>query len=98
MAKNLRAKIPASDTLIIRDINEDAMKRFVAESQEAARSTGAGAGESLVEIAENAREVAEKSVWFVPGCGSGPLWCSRCAPIFIHRLLSLLTLFWLYRK
>jgi hypothetical protein len=98
MAKNLRAKIPASDTLIIRDINEDAMKRFVAESQEAARSTGAGAGEGLVEIAENAREVAEKSVWFVPGCGSGPLWCSRCAPIFIHRLLSLLTLFWLYRK
>jgi 3-hydroxyisobutyrate dehydrogenase len=83
MAKNLRAKIPASDTLIVRDINEDAMKRFVAEAQEAARSTGAGAGEGLVEIAENAREVAEKSVWFVPyasKCGSGPLSCSNCAP------------------
>jgi 3-hydroxyisobutyrate dehydrogenase len=83
MAKNLRAKIPASDTLIVRDINEDAMKRFVAEAQEAARSTGAGAGEGLVEIAENAREVAEKSVWFVPcasNCGSGPLSCSNYPP------------------
>jgi hypothetical protein len=83
MAKNLRAKIPASDTLIVRDINEDAMKRFVAEAQEAARSTGAGAGEGLVEIAENAREVAEKSVWLFPyasNCGSGPLSCSNYLP------------------
>jgi 3-hydroxyisobutyrate dehydrogenase len=62
MAKNLRAKIPASDTLIIRDVNEEAAKRFVAEAQEAARSNGAGADEGRVEIAENAREVAEKSV------------------------------------
>lgn len=51
MAKNLRAKIPAADTLIIRDVNEDATKRFVAEAKE-----------GPVEIAENAREVAEKSV------------------------------------
>jgi 3-hydroxyisobutyrate dehydrogenase len=62
MAKNLRAKIPASDTLIVRDINEDAMKRFATEAQEAARSNGASANEGLVELAENAREVAEKSV------------------------------------
>jgi 3-hydroxyisobutyrate dehydrogenase len=62
MAKNLRAKIPASDTLIVRDINEDAMKRFATEAREAARSNGAGADEGLVELAENAREVAEKSV------------------------------------
>lgn len=62
MAKNLRAKIPAADTLIIRDVNEEATKRFVAEAQEAARSSGAGADEGRVEIAENAREVAEKSV------------------------------------
>jgi 3-hydroxyisobutyrate dehydrogenase len=64
MAKNLRAKIPASDTLIVRDVNEDAAKRFVAEAQEAARSNGAGADEGRVEIAENAREVAEKSGQF----------------------------------
>ena len=62
MAKNLRAKIPASDTLIVRDINEDVMSQFVAEAQEAARTSGAGAGEGQVEIAESAREVAEKSV------------------------------------
>lgn len=62
MAKNLRAKIPAADTLIIRDVNEAATKRFVAEAEEAARSSGAGADEGRVEIAENAREVAEKSV------------------------------------
>jgi 3-hydroxyisobutyrate dehydrogenase len=62
MAKNLRAKIPASDTLIVRDVNEEAAKRFVAEAQEAARNNGAGANEGRVEIAENAREVAERSV------------------------------------
>lgn len=65
MAKNLRAKIPASDTLIVRDVNEEAAKRFVAEAQEAARSNGAGADEGRVEIAENAREVAEKSVCYL---------------------------------
>lgn len=62
MAKNLRAKIPASDTLIVRDVNEEAAKRFVAEAQETARNNGAGANEGRVEIAENAREVAERSV------------------------------------
>lgn len=62
MARNLRAKIPASDTLIIRDVNQDAMTRFVEESQEVARSSGAGAEVGRVEIAGNAREVAEKSV------------------------------------
>lgn len=62
MAKNLRAKIPAEDTLIVRDINEDAMKQFATEAQEAARSNGASASEGQVELAENAREVAEKSV------------------------------------
>lgn len=58
MAKNLRAKIPAADTLIIRDVNEEAAKRFVAEAQKTATS----ADEKRVEIAETAREVAEKSV------------------------------------
>lgn len=58
MAKNLRAKIPASDTLIVRDVNDEMAARFVAEAQEAAGSSGEG----KVEIADNAREVAEKSV------------------------------------
>ncbi|CAG8360353.1 unnamed protein product [Penicillium salamii] len=65
MAKNLRAKIPAEDTLIVRDINEDAMKRFATEAQEAARSNGASASEGQVKLAENAREVAEKSTVMV---------------------------------
>ncbi|KAJ5584849.1 uncharacterized protein N7459_004649 [Penicillium hispanicum] len=61
MAKNLRAKIPAADTLIVRDVNEEVIKRFVEEAQEAARNAGAGVDENRVEIAQNAREVAEKS-------------------------------------
>lgn len=62
MAKNLRAKIPASDTLVIRDVNTEAMDRFVRETREAAKSTGAGADGMKVEIAESPRQVAEKSV------------------------------------
>lgn len=70
MAKNLRAKIPASDTLIVRDVNKDVMKRFVAEAQETAQTNGAGANEGQVEIAQSAREVAEKSVSGYLPCGS----------------------------
>lgn len=62
MAKNLRAKIPATDTLVIRDVNEDATKRFVQETREAARSSGAGDDTTQVVVAQNAREVAEQSV------------------------------------
>jgi glutathione synthase/RimK-type ligase-like ATP-grasp enzyme len=62
MAKNLRAKIPATDTLIIRDVNESATKRFVEENQEAVRKSGAGEDTSKVVVAQNAREVAEQSV------------------------------------
>jgi 3-hydroxyisobutyrate dehydrogenase len=62
MAKNLRAKIPASDTLIVRDVNEAATERFVKEAQEIAQNSGAGADEYKVEIATDAREIAEKSV------------------------------------
>ncbi|KAJ5760391.1 hypothetical protein N7520_007547 [Penicillium odoratum] len=61
MAKNLRAKIPASDTLIVRDVNEEAARRFLTEAKEIAHKDGAGADEMRVEIAANAREVAEKS-------------------------------------
>lgn len=62
MAKNLRAKIPATDTLVIRDVNEDAMKRFVEEARETAKGTGATEDAYKVEVAGCAREVAEKSV------------------------------------
>lgn len=62
MAKNLRAKIPATDTLIVRDVNEDASKIFVEEARETARSAGAAEDTYKVEIAGCPREVAEKSV------------------------------------
>lgn len=50
MAKNLRAKIPAEDTLFVHDINEAASKTFLEEHPQGVR------------IADNVREVAEKSV------------------------------------
>ncbi|KAJ6096373.1 Dehydrogenase multihelical [Penicillium sp. IBT 16267x] len=62
MAKNLRAKIPASDTLLVRDVNEAAATRFVTEVREIARNSGAGPDKYRVEIATNAREIAEKSI------------------------------------
>ena len=68
MAKNLRAKIPTTDTLIIRDVNEHATEKFVQEAREAARSSGAGDDTSKVVVAQNAREVAEQSVSRVEAC------------------------------
>ena len=50
MAKNLRAKIPAEDTLFVQDINKEATSKFLQENPEGVR------------IAENVREVAEKAV------------------------------------
>lgn len=50
MAKNLRAKIPASDVLIVYDRNTEATAKFVQE-------IGAG-----IEVANSPRGVAERSV------------------------------------
>ena len=49
MAKNLRSKIKESDTMVIHDVNESALKKFKDEM-------------GNVEIAKNVREVAEKTV------------------------------------
>ena len=54
MAKNLRAKIPSTDTLIIYDRNEDATTRFV---QEMGQTSGEG-----IEVAPSVRNVAERAV------------------------------------
>lgn len=62
MAKNLRAKIPAADTLVIRDVNEETAARFVEEARKEAQSNGAGEDTAKVLIAQDAREVAEQSV------------------------------------
>lgn len=53
MAKNLRTKIPSSDTLVIHDRNEEATARFVQELG----STGSG-----IEVSPSVRGVAEKAV------------------------------------
>lgn len=53
MAKNLRAKIPANDTLIIHDRNTKATTNFVQE----ASADGKG-----IEVANSPRAVAEKAV------------------------------------
>lgn len=51
MAKNLRAKLPKDDTLVIHDVNTSATANFTKE-----------VGQKGVHVAENVREVAEKSV------------------------------------
>lgn len=49
MAKNLRAKIPESDTMVINDVNDSATQQFVKEV-------------GNVTIAKTVREVAEQTV------------------------------------
>jgi 3-hydroxyisobutyrate/3-hydroxypropionate dehydrogenase len=57
MAKNLRAKIPESDTLTIFDVNTASVEAF---SKEAIPAAG-------VVVAKSPREVAEKSVSHIHG-------------------------------
>ena len=54
MARNLRAKLPAEDTLFIQDVNTAATKKFLEENPQGVR------------IADNVREVAEKAVRICP--------------------------------
>lgn len=53
MARNLQAKLPASDTIFIHDINREATQRFQAEKP----SEGAN-----IQIAETVREAAHDAV------------------------------------
>ena len=63
MAKNLRAKIPSSDTLVIRDVNDEAVERFVAESKELASTSELTVKDAFkVDVAASSREIAERSV------------------------------------
>ncbi|KAL2827560.1 6-phosphogluconate dehydrogenase [Aspergillus cavernicola] len=61
MAKNLHAKIPRADTLIVRDVNEESSARFLREAHETAKSASASDSLPNVIVAQNARELAEKS-------------------------------------
>ena len=68
MAKNLRAKIPASDHMIIHDRNKDATASFVDEVGIARDNSTSNSGMGLmgIEIASSPRAVAEKSVGHLP--------------------------------
>lgn len=64
MAKNLRAKIPASDTLIIHDRNKEATASFIREVGIASDNSTSNNEMGLmgIEIASSPRAVAEKAV------------------------------------
>lgn len=62
MAKNLHAKIPSTDTLMVRDVNEESTALFLRETMESAKGAGAGGTFPEVVVADNARALAEKSV------------------------------------
>ena len=56
MAKNLRAKLPKTDKLVICDRNTAATERFIQEA-------GAGAeGDQEIEVAKTPRSVVEQAV------------------------------------
>lgn len=57
MAKNLQAKLPASDTLRIYDINTESINRFAQET----KALGTGAA---VTTADGVRDAAEDSVCY----------------------------------
>ena len=67
MAKNLRSKIPASDSLIVHDRNKDATANFLQEvgiSKDNATSSSE-MGLMGIEIANTPRAVAEKAVRYL---------------------------------
>lgn len=53
MAKNLRTKIPASDTMVIHDVNPKILEQFASEHKG-------------VTIAKDVREVSEHAVSYPP--------------------------------
>lgn len=57
MARNLQAKLPASDTIRIYDINTESLNRFAQET----KALGNGAD---VSVANSVRDAAEDSVCF----------------------------------
>lgn len=62
MARNLRSKMPSSNTLMIFDINNDVMGQFVKEAREDARGSGTADDARQVTVATSARYLAEKAV------------------------------------
>ena len=70
MAKNLRAKIPANDTLIIHDRNKEATSSFVHDVGIARDNSTSNNEMGLmgIEIASSPRVLAEKAVGDLSSC------------------------------
>ena len=66
MAKNLRAKIPEGDRLVVYDRNENATSQFLNEVSSPKSNEGTLKRGTITEAAMNAREVVEKSVSMAP--------------------------------
>ncbi len=62
MARNLRAKIPERDTLIVHDQKREVAQKFKEEVGIAAAGAGAQGKGNAVEVSDSPRELAEKSV------------------------------------
>ena len=62
MAKNLRAKIPEDDKLVIYDRNEDVTAQFVHENDHLDSNVASLRRGKNVEVARAARDVVERSV------------------------------------
>lgn len=62
MAKNLRAKVPKGDKLVIYDRNEDATTQFVHEVDCLDSNVGTPREGNNTEVADTARGVVERSV------------------------------------
>ena len=62
MAKKLRENMPSSHTLMILELNSKVTNQFIEEIKAVAEARGNITDSIRVEIAHNAREVAERSV------------------------------------
>lgn len=62
MAKNLRARIPEGDTMVVYDRNTEATSKFIQEVGIAAAAVGAHQKGHNIQVANTARELAAKSV------------------------------------
>ncbi len=62
MAKNLRAKLPVADSLLVHDINQDAARKLAAECDTASPSKKLNETRPSVVIADSPRQLAEQAV------------------------------------
>lgn len=62
MARKLCENMPKSYTLLVSDVNDQVLTRFVEHFENAAENNGPDSEVMEVQIAKNARDLAERSV------------------------------------